>query len=623
MKTDILAGKYRLVREIARSNDIVYEAVDTVMGRRVAVKELLIPPNLTGALRRERIERFNREARAAGKLSHPNVVTVYDFGEDGGRYFIAMEYLEGVTLRDRLQAQGALPIHDAVHIARQVLDGLAHAHRNKVVHRDVKPENIHILPQGLVKLTDFGIARLTEEASLTGEGQVFGTPSYMSPEQIMGGSIDHRSDLFSLAVVLYEMLTGRKPFTGDSVITITYAIMNAEPPFLTGVPPALASVVMKGLAKDPGQRYQSAEAMSQALLEAMTARSADVSPNWHAANVPQPLPPQPASFPPAPSMMSGSPVCSSPQYLPSGPPPPVTVIAPQLQSPGAPQPTAGAMHPPQAVQGPFATWGPAPAVPTADGSGAVPPPIPMRPQGLSPAMRTFFGVLGISVVLAGIILGAVILFVRSYEEHRRSSRVLALRQMLLTAHEKAESGDIEGAVQLYNDVLRVSAQSPEGLSARTSLGELYNRLGVDAARQGRHADALRWFQSVVALYERFPNDMSRQDMETLDLARENYAAVVSRVSERGELAPQPRGMGELDAGVVTPDPGQAVLEARAKVAQDLLNQGEQAYRDGHVALARELWQQAAQAAPGTAPSRRAQEWLMQTAPTPFFGSGMP
>src|SRR5262249_42937553 len=211
---NVIRGKYRIVREIARSNDIVYEAVDERFGRRIAIKELNIAPSLTGQARRERIERFNREARAAGRLSHPNIVSVFDFGEENGRHFIAMEFLEGQTLRDSMQVRGALPLKEALDLVCQVLDALAYAHANRVIHRDIKPDNIHLLPGGQVKLTDFGIARLTEEPALTSNGQVFGTPSYMSPEQIEGKGIDHRSDLFSLAVVLYEMLAGRKPFLG-------------------------------------------------------------------------------------------------------------------------------------------------------------------------------------------------------------------------------------------------------------------------------------------------------------------------------------------------------------------------------------------------------------------------
>jgi serine/threonine protein kinase len=265
---DVIRGKYQIVREIARSNDIVYEAIDTTLGRRIALKELNIAASLTGQARRERIERFNREARAAGKLSHPNIVAVTDCFEESGRYFIVMEYLEGQTLRDVMQVRGALPLQEAIGIACQVLDALAHAHRHRVIHRDIKPDNIFILPGGLAKLADFGIARLSEEPALTSDGQVFGTPSYMSPEQIEGRGIDHRSDLFSLGVLLYEMLSGRKPFVGDSVISITYAVMNADPPPMNGVPMGVEQVIRRSLQKNPAGRQISAEQMKQDLRNA-------------------------------------------------------------------------------------------------------------------------------------------------------------------------------------------------------------------------------------------------------------------------------------------------------------------------------------------------------------------
>jgi len=183
-------GRYQIVREIARSNDIVYEAVDPSMGRRVAVKELLLPPNLVGAQKRERIERFYREAKAAGTLTHPNIVTVYEVGEDQGRHFIAMEYLEGHSLRDQLQMQGLVSVPEALRVAIAIGEALHYAHEHGVIHRDVKPDNVHLLPDGRVKLTDFGIARLMFESSLTANGQVFGTPSYMSPEQVAGKHLD-------------------------------------------------------------------------------------------------------------------------------------------------------------------------------------------------------------------------------------------------------------------------------------------------------------------------------------------------------------------------------------------------------------------------------------------------
>ena len=189
-------GRYTLVREIARSNDIVWEGIDPKMNRRVAVKELNLPYETIGQGRRDRIERFFREARAAGGMNHPNIVTIFEVGEDRGRHFIAMEYLQGQTLRERLNVAGVFSVRETATIAGALGDALAYAHAKGVIHRDIKPENIFVLSDGRVKLTDFGIARITHETQLTVAGQVFGTPSYMSPEQVLGQEIDHRSGYF-------------------------------------------------------------------------------------------------------------------------------------------------------------------------------------------------------------------------------------------------------------------------------------------------------------------------------------------------------------------------------------------------------------------------------------------
>src|SRR5262249_21237942 len=159
--------------------------------------------------------------------------------------FIAMEFLEGQSLRDVLQLQGVLPVQQAVQIVSAVAEALDYAHQHGVIHRDVKPDNVYLLTDGRIKLTDFGIARLMFEANLTADGQIFGTPSYMAPEQVAGRAIDPRSDLFSLGVMLYEMLSGRKPFPGDSVITITYNIMHEEPVPLLSIPRGLQQVVYR------------------------------------------------------------------------------------------------------------------------------------------------------------------------------------------------------------------------------------------------------------------------------------------------------------------------------------------------------------------------------------------
>src|SRR5580704_11717537 len=164
-------GQYQIIREIARSNDIVYEAYDPLMNRRVAVKELSMPSGSTSQQQDDRISRFKREAQAAGTLNHPNIMTVYSFAEDAGRTFMAMEYLDGQTLRNEIDTKGEIPIDRAVDIATSVLSGLEHAHTKGVIHRDIKPDNIQILSNGSVKITDFGIARLTFQPNLTVDGQ--------------------------------------------------------------------------------------------------------------------------------------------------------------------------------------------------------------------------------------------------------------------------------------------------------------------------------------------------------------------------------------------------------------------------------------------------------------------
>lgn len=276
-------GKYQIIREIARSNDIVYEAWDPGMNRRVAVKELAMPSGASQSQREDRLKRFLREARAAGSLTHPNIVTVFEVGEDQGRTYIAMEYLDGRTLRAEMDQSGFLPATRAIEIAQEVLKGLAFAHSKGVIHRDIKPENIQLLEGGAVKITDFGIARLTFEPNITMDGQVFGTPSYMSPEQIGGKELDARSDLFSVGIILYEALSGQKAFPGDSVVSITYAIMNKEPDYLSAIPYPVWQVIEQSLNKIPGMRFSTAESMRGALAKATLSLSSDPNP---AAQIP-------------------------------------------------------------------------------------------------------------------------------------------------------------------------------------------------------------------------------------------------------------------------------------------------------------------------------------------------
>ncbi len=258
-------GQYQIIREIARSNDIVYEAYDPLMNRRVAIKELAKPTGATPQQLEDRVSRFRREAQAVGSLNHPNIMTVYSFAEDAGRYFMAMEYLDGTTLRKEIDSRGFLDFSRACEIAIEVLDGLEHAHAAGVVHRDIKPDNIQITSSGQVKITDFGIARLTFQPNLTMDGQVFGTPSYMSPEQVVGKEIDARSDLFSVGVMLYEMIAGEKPFKGDNVVAITYAITQGTANKPAQATQPLWAVISRSLEKAPNNRYMSAAEMKAAL----------------------------------------------------------------------------------------------------------------------------------------------------------------------------------------------------------------------------------------------------------------------------------------------------------------------------------------------------------------------
>ena len=204
------------------------------------------------------VRRFQNEARAAGVLSHPNIVTIYDAGEQDGIFYIAMEFMQGTTLHELLAEHHILPTEDVIQYSRQICKGLDYAHSHGIVHRDVKPANIMITANGTVKIMDFGIAKAG--GSMTSTGQVLGTPNYMSPEQVKGRPLDGRSDLFSFAVILYEMLTGEKPFVGQNVTTIIYKIVNENPiaprDLDVTVHPGLSAIVTRALAKSPDERYQ-------------------------------------------------------------------------------------------------------------------------------------------------------------------------------------------------------------------------------------------------------------------------------------------------------------------------------------------------------------------------------
>jgi serine/threonine-protein kinase len=253
-------GRYRIKSELGRgAMGVVYKAHDPVLDRTVALKTIVLDEDAQE--REEYHQRFFQEAKAAARLNHPALITIYDFGEEGSLAYMAMELLNGIELSERMK-QGTIPLHEAVSIAEQVAEGLAFAHDNGVIHRDIKPGNITLLPRGRVKIMDFGIARLKSSELKTQLGTRLGTPKYMSPEQSSGGAIDHRTDIFSLGIVLYEMLTGGKLFRGESLTHVLHNVATFEPPPPSRLKPEVTSlldlVVMRALAKKPQDRYASA-----------------------------------------------------------------------------------------------------------------------------------------------------------------------------------------------------------------------------------------------------------------------------------------------------------------------------------------------------------------------------
>src|SRR6266704_4194705 len=254
-------GRYRIMRKLGTGGMAnVYLAEDQELGRRVAIKIL----NDRHANDDQFVERFRREAKNAAGLSHPNIVSIYDRGEAEGTYYIAMEYLDGRSLKELIVGRGPAPIPIAIDYARQVLAAIRFAHRHGIVHRDIKPHNVLVDGEGRLKVTDFGIAR-AGVSQMTEAGSIIGTAQYLSPEQAKGAPVDQTSDLYSVGVVLYELLTGVVPFSGDTPVEIAMKHLSSvpEPPSAkrADVPRDLDLVVMRALAKDPAERYQSAEEM--------------------------------------------------------------------------------------------------------------------------------------------------------------------------------------------------------------------------------------------------------------------------------------------------------------------------------------------------------------------------
>src|SRR6476661_6508533 len=265
-----LNGRYRLDAQIgAGGMSTVYRAFDAVLERRVAVKLM----HREIAADTDQLERFRREARSVAQLSHPHIVGVIDAGEEDGRPYIVFEYVEGETLKDRIRRMGRLPVDEAIAYAIEIARALSAAHARHIVHRDVKPQNVLIDEEGSAKVTDFGIARTLDQEGLTADGRVLGTTDYVSPEQALGHPVTGQSDLYSLGVVLYEMLTGEIPFHADSSVAVAMRHVREAIPDVQLLRPeasaATAAVVERAVAKDLSQRYPDAGSMVSELEEVL------------------------------------------------------------------------------------------------------------------------------------------------------------------------------------------------------------------------------------------------------------------------------------------------------------------------------------------------------------------
>jgi len=271
----VLSGRYRLEAKLGSGGmSTVYLARDQTLDRPVAVKVM----HREMSEQADQLERFRQEARAVAKLSHPNVVSVIDAGEDGGYPYIVFEYVEGETLKQRISREGALEAQEAIAYAIEIARGLSVAHARSMVHRDIKPQNVLIDAEGRAKLTDFGISRQLEQDGMTATGRVLGTTDYVAPEQAMGRKVDPRSDVYSLGVVLYEMLVGQVPFSADSQVGVAMKHVNEELPDVQRRRPevsaAVALVVERATAKDPAQRYQHVGEMIDDLETALEVEAA-------------------------------------------------------------------------------------------------------------------------------------------------------------------------------------------------------------------------------------------------------------------------------------------------------------------------------------------------------------
>ncbi|WP_237563703.1 Stk1 family PASTA domain-containing Ser/Thr kinase [Halalkalibacter okhensis] len=266
-----ISGRYQILETIGGGGMAnVYKALDVILDRHVAVK--VLQPQFSDD--EQFIQRFRREAQSATSLAHPNIVNIYDVGEEGNTYYIVMEYVEGQTLKELIQTGGPIPVEEAVDYMEQMLSALEHSHANHLIHRDIKPHNILISHDGVLKVTDFGIARAISAATITHTNSVMGSVHYLSPEQARGGHVTYKSDIYSLGIVLYEMITGELPFQGDTAVSVAIKHLQNDVPSakekVPSLPQSIENVIRKATVKDPLKRYATVQEMEEDVLTALT-----------------------------------------------------------------------------------------------------------------------------------------------------------------------------------------------------------------------------------------------------------------------------------------------------------------------------------------------------------------
>src|SRR5271166_920897 len=307
METIEALGKYEIKRTLGRgAMGTVYEGWDPIIARRVAIKTVKLPDSADPETE-DALARFRREAQAAGRLTHPNIVAVFDYGETNDLAYIVMEFVDGPSLKMLLDKNERFALADTVRVMQDLLAGLQFSHERGVVHRDIKPANVMLTSSGQSKIADFGIARI-ESSSMTQAGTLLGTPAYMSPEQFMGQVVDARTDIYSAGVLLYQLLTGERPFEG-SMSAIMHKALHIEPPVPSQLsvtaPPSFDAVVRRAMAKRPQDRFPSASAFAEAMRDALAnqgepAASEDEATLLAPPPLPSPPPPRTTAAPPRP-----------------------------------------------------------------------------------------------------------------------------------------------------------------------------------------------------------------------------------------------------------------------------------------------------------------------------------